>query len=223
MNTGRAPRVTVDLGASLNHDWISLGAGVWIPTRLLVTYEDPSRPHIAKCEFIWDSAPGQAICGAVHLERRPGEAIDAASLRLPLSTILRDAISSIAFHTGGPDAPRGTLRSQYEKEQKFVGGAHRRVRDAKDAQEGMRQRLTPEFLQRISDLYRQAVAEGKPPRIFIAETVARSPKATLAARNWIQAARRHGYLGEAVPGKAGEVVAIDRAQRSRRSNRRDRS
>jgi hypothetical protein len=232
MSPRRAPKVTVDLAASAAADLISLGRGIWIPIRVLVRYDDPERPFLAECEFVLEDAAAEGagvearfMCTSIRFERRSGQEIDASSLRIPIQTILRDATTFLSSGTAGPDAPAGTLRSKFEKEQAFVGGAHKRAGDAKRAAQAMRQyrHLTPEFLQRVARAYRRAVRDGKPPRVVIAETLAGSPKATLTARNWIQAARRRGYLGEAVPGKAGEVVPIDRAQRSRRSNRKDRS
>ena len=62
--------------------------------------------------------------------------------------------------------------------------------------------LTDKHLKAVAETYRGAVERGDRPAKHICEVAGVSRP---VAANWIRAARDRGFLGDAIPGKAGEV------------------
>jgi hypothetical protein len=65
-----------------------------------------------------------------------------------------------------------------------------------------RTRISNELLERIARVYRQAVAERRPPKraVEAAEGVSEA-----TAGRYVMRARQRGYLGKTLPGKQGEI------------------
>jgi hypothetical protein len=73
--------------------------------------------------------------------------------------------------------------------------------------EGARRRVVDDaFLERVAEIYRQAVIAGLPTQQEIQRHL--GPVAEASARRWVLQARRAGFLGPAYKGKAGETHGV---------------
>lgn len=105
-----------------------------------------------------------------------------------------------SFHSGGKGdsadyhytlrPPTGAERASFYEQ--HAAGARRPRRGSP---------ITDDNLKQVSSLYREAIKGGDPPTQTVADAmhVARS-----TAARWVMAARKRGFLGPAMPGRAGE-------------------
>ncbi len=132
-------------------------------------------------------------CWGVHIEP-VSRSLDARATRIPVETLLREGVKQVTAKADGDalrlvavgDAVDRKLLTELDRETVTL----RR-----------RQAMTNDLLQGVADVYREAVADGKPPRRAVMDHY-HCGEAT--AKRWIGKARAGGFLGETTPGRKGE-------------------
>ena len=139
-------------------------------------------------------------CRAIEVR---GDRLTSDDLRLPLARMLRQVVATAALPAArrGTDAHRfATVVGQKPRDREFY---RQYVADTDRPRRG--KSITDEQLQRVADAYRAAMEHGDPPTQTIAAVMHASRP---TAARWVARARERGMLGESLPGKAGEKVAV---------------
>lgn len=141
----------------------------------------------------------QATCTALRVQAGEGGQVTGDLLRqVPLARLLREAVATAAsMFKFQRRLPGGGARFEL-----FPGGdaAADIYERAKAPRRGLP--LTDDELREVADIYREAVARGdRSPTRAVGE--AKHAARSTAAR-WVGKARKKGFLGPAMPGRAGE-------------------
>jgi hypothetical protein len=187
------------ISVSENAVYVRHGA-IELPIRFKATFEHPAVTLTIECDG------GAPICTGIAAEQGLSRDLLRA---LPIQRLVREATAAAA-RVEVADLPSSVPARLPEGYTVSVPA----VTQGKDALvEVMRQieqrsprprgsRLSDEELDEIASLYRNALAVGRPPTATVAKV--RSVTRSTASR-WIYEARRRGFLGAALPRKAGEV------------------
>lgn len=195
MNTrmyGHTASVQVDA----DRGWILLRDGVMLPCAFEATIEQVGEPLRATVGVEIDQTRA-ATCRRLTLERVDGSEVTTTAARnVRVPELLRVACNAAhhRFSLGPDGSPELTKMSGADVErfqQDFPSVDRRR---------GKTPMSRPE-LERIAEIYREALRSGLPPTATVAE---RQQVARSTAGRWIAAARKAGILGPAIPRKAGE-------------------
>lgn len=133
------------------------------------------RNDLPYCQVRVGMRPTGPACLRLVVLLRPGEkALTTERVRVPLDGLVREVAT-------------------------IIGGDG--IMEAYPAPVEPGKRIPDEHFERVADVYRYAVKLGRPPTEGVAEAfdVARS-----TAGRWVVQARRRGFLGPAMPGRAGE-------------------
>ncbi len=153
---------------------------------------DPDTPTVTATFEVRDGIPQ---CREVRITSadagREVQASDGRKLRI--ADWLEDALAISAMPYGGKsgattrwDAPRPTDGKETVQQVRMVRREARR-------------RITDEMLQEVAEVYRANIGRGPTEAV-----AARFGKSHRTAGHYVKQARAAGYLGEAMPGKAGE-------------------
>jgi hypothetical protein len=205
----RARRIPL-LGTRLVPDRFSVRVGK------VETPEDRERRYYWSAELEVVVEDGRARCVAIARTRK-GTALTGKLLReLPLESILREALSSLAVERSRlPREQIDPLREhdlpvdaegRVEVWTPLLGSAGGPAAFEADYAEAARSRgrgvrLTDEILERVASVYRAALKAGAPPTDAV-KTAFDIPRST--AGRWVAETRRRGFLGPATPRRAGE-------------------
>jgi hypothetical protein len=138
---------------------------------------------------------GVLVCTAVLVHRLPGEPpLTATRLRkTALARMIEAAGSRAALKKDGSGIGFAILRDKQGWLEAYRSEAHKPRRG---------QRLEDEHLAKVAEIYRDALATGRPPTQTVAEVM---HTARPNAGRWVAEARRRGLLAQAPgPGRAGE-------------------
>lgn len=126
---------------------------------------------------------GRIAC--ISITANPGAELTGQLLRsVPVASLIREVARNHVVH----------IRE---------GFAVRFVADEHLPETPKRRVLDGAFLQRVADIYRQAVASGLSTQGELQRQL--GPVSDAGARRWVVQARREGYLGPALGRKAGEI------------------
>lgn len=165
---------------------VALGAYFELPRAFTIVPRDKSRPLLDV-----EVENGKAVC--VALRRRPGGApLKTISVRQPVDAFVRAAVYAAAIErtdrTVEGEAVWAPAHGRLRREQ-FKDRARRGVR------------LGDDFLRDVAQVYREETDRGQPPTQGVADRLHGS---RASAGRWVMEARRRGFLGDALPGRAGE-------------------
>ncbi len=187
---------TASVQIDVDHGWIVFRDGVVLPRAFDATIEQVGEPLRATLRVEIDDSGG-ATCRRLTLEPVDGSALTTTATRnVRVSELLRAAVN--AAHTRFVPRPDGSL----EPRMMSLADVERFQQDfpSVDRRRGKTPMSRPE-LERIAEIYREALRSGLPPTATVAE---RQQVARSTAGRWIAAARKAGILGQAIPRKAGE-------------------
>lgn len=187
-----ARRILIRLETSPDRKWVRHADAV-IPERFWATIEDDRYP---RCELEIRTINGRLECVGLVSE----QGLRGADLRkLPLDTLVRQAHvaatfgEAVAIDNDGHfrvASPAPATMTADEYEQRLTSTSRRRS-------------ITDDFLREVATVYRQAIAEGKPPTKAVASRLHGSPA---TAGRWVMQARERGFLGRATRGRRGELA-----------------
>jgi hypothetical protein len=164
----------------------ALGEHFELPRRFTIDPRDVTRPLIDI-----EVEDGKAAC--VALRRRPnGPPLKTVTVRQPVDAFVRAAIYVAAIERTDRTVEGETVWAP-------ASGRLRRSQFERQARRGAR--LTDEFLRTVAQVYREETERSRPPTQGVAERLYGS---RASAGRWVMEARRRGFLGDALPGRAGE-------------------
>jgi hypothetical protein len=148
---------------------------------------------------------GHASCRKIEVS---ADEVNGEMLRkVPVARLLATAMSTelVLFKFGEP--PPGELRIDFGEKVARLPTTKERAEFYADYAKGARHPrrgspLTEDNLRQVADVYRLALQRGDPPTQTVADqmNVVRS-----TASRWVAAARKRGFLGPALRGRAGEA------------------
>lgn len=172
-----------------------MGDGYVVPSHF--TAKSESLQLELEIEFV-DGAP------RVRRIELAGEHITGETLRrLQIGRLTRQAVAGafLSAQRAEVDGQPALIIDQSRTEA-AANAYNEYVQDARRPRSGAP--LTDDDLQNVADLYRAALADGRPPT----QTIANEMHASRAtAARWVARARERGLLGAAIPGRAGEKEA----------------
>jgi hypothetical protein len=175
--------------------WVPYGPGFEIPV-----FGEYSGTGPFEWALTFAVVDGRPRCLEVRCLSRPGgpPITPEALHRFPLGQKLEEAVLMASRPVD--EVPRRAARwkniEEVRAQRADVAAHHRRSGN------GRRKKITDEFLAEVAQVYRQNVATGKP-----AQAVAEYCHYTsTSARRVIAQARQRGFLGPALPGRAGEQL-----------------
>jgi hypothetical protein len=115
-----------------------------------------------------------------------GDPLSAVGIRVPLRELVKEATELVGEFDESVDDPVAFMRA--------LGEVTSRPEPGK--------RLTDDWLERVAEVYRTALQNGLPATDAVATAF---PISRSTAGRWVMEARRRGLLGEAIPGRAGEL------------------
>ena len=197
MNT-RMDGHTASVQVDVDRGWVLLRDGVMLPRVFEATIEQVGEPLRATVGVEIDETGG-ATCRRLTLEPVDGSAVTTSAARnVRVPELLRAAVNAAhhRFVLGLDGSPEPTKMSGADVER-----FRRDVPDVDRCQGFSSTPMNPVVLERITEIYREALRSGLPPTATVAE---RQQVARSTAGRWIAAARKAGILGQAIPRKAGE-------------------
>jgi hypothetical protein len=141
------------------------------------------RPGIPLCQLSIEITPtGGPVCRRLTLA---DERLTAGGIRVPFRQLIKDTMRLVGVR------PRDMDPSEYDPED-FMRALAR-------PEPG--KRLSDEWLERVAEVYRDALSHDLPPTDTVANELHCSRS---TAGRWVMEARERGKLGKAIPGVAGE-------------------
>lgn len=133
---------------------------------------------------------GEIAC--IAIKALPGKALTGEILRqTPIATLVRKAAQAHIVHLRNGFAVRFAQGNPFFSPRSEVPAPERRI-------------LNKEFLLRVADIYRIAIATGEAPAKAVEQEL--GPTTPENARRWIMAARKEGLLGQSKgSGRKGEL------------------
>ena len=117
--------------------------------------------------------------------------------RVPIADVLEATAAQIGEQvTTSPNGTEQRVRRPLVDSWRRGG-----VAAVRDARRPLRRKITDDLLQQVTETYRANVATGKPPVPEIAKELEVDER---TARLYVRRARDRGFLGQSIPGKAGE-------------------
>ncbi len=115
----------------------------------------------------------------------------------------------LEFATGRVGEPfrideNGTLIATSPANRDDVTGT---IRELRQARQGRRRKVNDAMLRRVAEIYRSNIDDN--PTKAVADTFDKDRR---TARRYVNLARDRGFLGEAIPGRAGETVIQERLE-----------
>jgi hypothetical protein len=200
--------------------WPRPGGGWFLPSRFEVLVEIPAVPYGVEIKMRVTN-DGRAICSAFTLWRartlhnvvqtermdEPYDITDTTTAeisseglrKVPASRLIRWAILAAHHRFAGAEGRRGELEPPNLDEWAHLFTTEGRRR---------RRRLDDSHFREVAAVYRSALRFGRPTQAVADHFV--TGKST--AGRWVVEARRRGYLGKTVAGRAGEQDPNDEEQ-----------
>jgi hypothetical protein len=164
-----------------------------VPVTFEVAVDDPQLPLIVLTVAMEGS---DVVCDRVTFVRRQGERrLPISKLRAPIKRFATEAASHAAVELEEV-RPDGSFRGRRRS-----GTVDAFLAELPRTQRG--RRLSDEDLQRVAEIYREALADRKPPTKAVERAL---PTSRSNAGRLVQEARRRGFLGAATPRRAGEAT-----------------
>lgn len=175
--------------------WAFLGK-TGIPLEFTAVVNDTRFP-ICVLDLVTDNY-GRVDFDRITFARRKGDSpLQVAKLRAPLDRYRRDAVGLVTHEVAEIRDGRAVLRRGEDTFDTFADEYDRVVR--RTPHRG--RKTSDDDLERVAEIYRAAVAAGRSPAKAI---VAEIPSSEEHARRKVRLARERGFLGPAIPGRAGE-------------------
>jgi hypothetical protein len=175
-------------------DWVEVGDR-WFPRTFSMVYRPRSDELTPSWRVVWEVRDGRPQCRqAVFEASETGREIRSVDLRrLSLEDLVEAAATNMA-------AKRATDEDGRVHMVRDLRDWQATIQQVRKARGDGRRSITAEKLARVAKVYRANV-DSTPVRAVRDELGLGSER---TARRWIQLARDRGFLGEAIPGKAGE-------------------
>lgn len=179
---------------------IATSATTVIPNRFYATFTFPDRPYRVWLDIRTSPSTGPTVYDlrVQHSLTAPGGITTELLRSIPMRDLRRMAVEAASrpITEWGTVETVGVQRRVFRSDQSnwtvgAVGGP------------GRGRRISDEFLQRVADVYRDAMAAGRPP---VAAIVGELHAERSTAGRWVMLARQRGFLGPAKGTMAGEVV-----------------
>jgi hypothetical protein len=146
--------------------------------------------------------PGDPRIRRLEVRDTDGAGITSAALRkLAIGRLTREAVAAAARpYTPSEDGAEPVFRIVSADPREAASFYRQYTRDARRPRRGSP--LTDDDLRQVADIYRAAMSRGDPPTLMVADQLyaARS-----TAARWVATARKRGFLGPALRGRAGEL------------------
>jgi hypothetical protein len=175
-------------------DWVEV-RDRWFPRTFSMVYRPRSDELTPSWRVVWEVRDGRPQCRqAVFEASETGREIRSVDLRrLSLEDLVEAAATNMA-------AKRATDEDGRVHMVRDLRDWQATIQQVRKARGDGRRSITAEKLARVAKVYRANV-DSTPVRAVRDELGLGSER---TARRWIQLARDRGFLGEAIPGKAGE-------------------
>jgi hypothetical protein len=212
-------RPTVSVERDPDAGWVRIGGQFALPARFLSTVE-PTEADLPVCDLAVVVENGHPVCEELRLRRRPGGPPVSGTVlrRIPVGDYVTRAVEQLghAVYKRSPDgpptytfdgveAPVRAVEFDEQHDMTPIGGMPRTA-EYKAAARTPREagRISDDTLREVADIYRKAHAERAAPTEAVATEMSIS---RTSAGRWVRRARERGYLGAALPRRAGEGVS----------------